>query len=218
MPAYCTAPWITCSTRAGRVTSGGYRSASAVELSACSVDRSLWYATGTATCESGGLSRLRLGLVAKDTFSRWRALLRKRSRPCRTSLTWLSSGEVGTGPPAAAIPAGHADYPSFRHRFPDPARRARALALFEGTVQQFGASWYREVLSVRPESRRRALGTRLLEPILERADRDGVPCHLETSGSRQRCLLPAVRFDVDGLPLEVLGDGPPTSWQRFQKP
>ena len=31
---------------------------------------------------------------------------------------------------AAAISAGHAEYPSFRHLFPDPARRARALRAF----------------------------------------------------------------------------------------
>jgi GNAT superfamily N-acetyltransferase len=36
----------------------------------------------------------------------------------------------------AAISAGHADYPTFRHVFPDPRRRARALrAFFSATVR-----------------------------------------------------------------------------------
>jgi GNAT superfamily N-acetyltransferase len=41
--------------------------------------------------------------------------------------------------------------------------------------------WYLVVLSVRPDSQRRGLGSRLVEPILERADRQGLPCRLETS-------------------------------------
>jgi GNAT superfamily N-acetyltransferase len=44
---------------------------------------------------------------------------------------------------AAAIAAGHADYPTFRHMFPDRRRRARALrAFFAATVRDgipFGA-------------------------------------------------------------------------------
>jgi GNAT superfamily N-acetyltransferase len=151
---------------------------------------------------------------------------------------------------AAAIAAGHADYPAFRYVFPDPRRRARVLLVFfEATVRDaipfgsvlavtggdrveatavwlppgrfpwtpsrklratpafarimitaprsfptfmgFGANveaahndephWYLVVLSVRPDSQRRGLGSRLVEPILERADRQGLPCRLETS-------------------------------------
>lgn len=44
---------------------------------------------------------------------------------------------------AEALAAGHADYPAFRHVFPDPARRARSLPpFFEATVRDaipFGA-------------------------------------------------------------------------------
>jgi GNAT superfamily N-acetyltransferase len=42
-------------------------------------------------------------------------------------------------------------------------------------------SWYLVALSVRPEAQRRGLGTQLMEPVLDRADRDGVACRLETS-------------------------------------
>jgi ribosomal protein S18 acetylase RimI-like enzyme len=41
--------------------------------------------------------------------------------------------------------------------------------------------WYLVVLGVRPQAQRQGLGTRLIEPVLERADRDGVACYLESS-------------------------------------
>jgi GNAT superfamily N-acetyltransferase len=37
---------------------------------------------------------------------------------------------------------------------------------------------YLEVLSVRPEHQRHGIGSGLVTPILKRADRDQVPCHL----------------------------------------
>lgn len=46
----------------------------------------------------------------------------------------LARGQHRAG--VAAIAAGHADYPTFRHLFPDPRRRARALrAFFSATVR-----------------------------------------------------------------------------------
>jgi ribosomal protein S18 acetylase RimI-like enzyme len=79
-------------------------------------------------------------------------------------------------------------------------------------------SWYLEVLSVRPESQRRGLGTRLLEPILERADRDGMPCCLETSDPSNVAYYERFGFAVDGPLLEVLRDGPPLTMMRRPPP
>jgi ribosomal protein S18 acetylase RimI-like enzyme len=173
---------------------------------------------------------------------------------------------------ADAIAAGHADYPSFRHLFPDPQRRARALrALFGATVRdaipfgsvlavreggrvqatavwlspdafpwtawrkvratpafvsvlaadprafrafmRYGARveqhhhgephWYLVVLSVRPGSQRSGHGRRLIEPVLQRADRDGVPCRLETADPNNIEYYRRVGFELDA-PLEVL--------------
>jgi GNAT superfamily N-acetyltransferase len=158
---------------------------------------------------------------------------------------------------------GHAEYPSFRYLFSDPARRASALRAFvEATVRgcepvgrrahyrrkdavsmrplsgslrvrsrwsawrklraarsfarilvaaphafpafaRYGAvaerhrredrtSWYLEVFSVRPESQRRGFGTRLLEPILERTDRE-VPVPPRNLRPGQRLALPPFR-------------------------
>ena len=155
---------------------------------------------------------------------------------------------------AAAISAGHAEYPSFRHLFPDPARRTdprcgpsskeryamrsrsvpcSRLAMEAGWMQPAVSAPARGLplgsalrklratpsLALRsssptpvrslplpamaahverhhrgnerlgiwkcspcvPSASDAALGTRLLEPILARADRDGVSCRLETS-------------------------------------
>jgi len=193
----------------------------------------------------------------------------------------LSRGQHRAG--AAAIAAGHADYPTFRHLFPDPRRRARALrAFFSATVRdaiplgaalavwrgplvaatavwlppggfpwsyrrkvaaapgltrvliaapqafprfmRFGANlerahtrephWYLEVLSVRPEYQRRGLGSRLVRPILERADRDGVACHLETADPANVPYYRRFGFEVVDPALEVLPGGPTLTMMR----
>lgn len=41
--------------------------------------------------------------------------------------------------------------------------------------------WALEALGIRPEAQRRGLGTRLMNPVLQRADSEGVYCYLETS-------------------------------------
>ena len=145
----------------------------------------------------------------------------------------------------AILARSHADYPSFRHLFPDAERRARVLpAVFSGvardaarlgstctvldgdaglrgvaiwlapevpvesaraasryrldavgaprgstfvsSVRTDGANsarlhpadphWYLETMGVDPAVQRRGLGGRLLEPVLEMADRDQVAC------------------------------------------
>jgi ribosomal protein S18 acetylase RimI-like enzyme len=201
------------------------------------------------------------------------------------SLDGVSMVRVGQHRQAAdAIAAGHADYPSFRHLFPDPQQRPRALrAFFETTVRdaipfnsvlavragrhvhatavwlppgafpwstrrklralpafarvlaaaprsfrsfaRYGANlerhhagenphWYLVVLSVRPDHQRQGLGTRLLEPVLERADRDGVTCRLETSDPTNVAYYRRFGFDVVEPPHEVLPGGPPLITMR----
>jgi ribosomal protein S18 acetylase RimI-like enzyme len=178
---------------------------------------------------------------------------------------------------AEAIAAGHRDYPAFRHVFPDPSRRARALPpFFSATVRDaipFGAvlaistgkpieavavwlppgafpwtpwrkakatadfgrvlvadprafptfvrygtnlershaeepHWYLVVLSVRPEHQRRGFGTRLVEPLLRRANRDHLPCRLETSDSANVAFYSRFGFEVVEPALAVVPGGP----------
>lgn len=41
--------------------------------------------------------------------------------------------------------------------------------------------WYLEAMGVHPRSQRRGVGTQLIEPVLQRADEDRMPCYLQTS-------------------------------------
>lgn len=44
--------------------------------------------------------------------------------------------------------------------------------------------WYLWVIGVEPEQQGRGLGSALIEPMLQRADNEGVPCYLETHKER----------------------------------
>lgn len=69
--------------------------------------------------------------------------------------------------------------------------------------------WYLEALSVRPECQGRRLGSRLVKPILERADAEGVPCYLETSDPANIAFYRRFGFEVVDPALVVIPGGPP---------
>jgi ribosomal protein S18 acetylase RimI-like enzyme len=191
------------------------------------------------------------------------------------AVTVLRHGQARAG--AAAIAAGHADYPAFRYLYPDSRRRAKVLPIFfEATVRdaipygwvlavtdgdrvdatavwlppgrfpwtrrrklratpafvrvmavaprafptfmRYGTNmeaahrdephWYLVVLSVRPERQRQGLGSRLVEPILERADRDGVSCRLETSDPANVAFYQRFGFEVADPAFAAIPGGP----------
>jgi len=71
-----------------------------------------------------------------------------------------------------------------------------------GHVAQFRASdmpdphWYLALIGVAPDMARRGLGGRLLRPVLDRADRTGTPCYLETANARNVPFYRRHGFDV----------------------
>lgn len=71
-----------------------------------------------------------------------------------------------------------------------------------------GRHWSLEALGIRPEAQRQGLGTRLVTPILERADSEGVECYLETSNPANVAYYQRFGFEVlRDVPL--VPDGPP---------
>jgi ribosomal protein S18 acetylase RimI-like enzyme len=68
--------------------------------------------------------------------------------------------------------------------------------------------WYLVTLSVRPEFHRRGLGSQLVAPILERADREQVPCYLETSDPADVGYYERIGFRVANPALAAIPDGP----------
>lgn len=59
-----------------------------------------------------------------------------------------------------------------------------------------GAHFYLSALGVEPDRQGEGLGTALMQPVLERADRDGLPAYLETATARNVLLYERQGFGV----------------------
>lgn len=59
-----------------------------------------------------------------------------------------------------------------------------------------GPHFYLSALGVEPAQQGEGIGTTLLQPVLERATRDGVPAYLETAVARNVLLYERLGFDV----------------------
>lgn len=70
------------------------------------------------------------------------------------------------------------------------------------------AHWSLEALGVRPAVQRKGLGRLLVEPVLERADSEGIECYLETSNPANIAYYSRFGFRVVG-DLPLIAEGPP---------
>lgn len=68
--------------------------------------------------------------------------------------------------------------------------------------------WSLEALGIRPEAQRQGLGSRLMRPILERADSEGVDCYLETSNPANVAFYGRFGFEVT-TDVPLIPNGPP---------
>jgi GNAT superfamily N-acetyltransferase len=87
------------------------------------------------------------------------------------------------------------------------------LREYERAVDQArpsGPYWYVGVLATAPDRQRRGLATSVMGPVLDRADRDGVDCCLETSTLANKAFY-AGRGFTESTTVHIAA-GPPTWW------
>jgi ribosomal protein S18 acetylase RimI-like enzyme len=77
--------------------------------------------------------------------------------------------------------------------------------------------WYLQVIGVSPEAQGLGVGTRLLEPALGLADREQVPCYLETSNPEAVPFYLSAGFQIDRQGVELMPGGP-TYWLMTRPP
>ena len=75
--------------------------------------------------------------------------------------------------------------------------------------------WYLETLGTEPAQQRRGIGSALLQPVLERADADGVRAYLESS---KRENIPFYRRHGFEVTREVRLDDGPSIWAMWRDP
>jgi len=68
--------------------------------------------------------------------------------------------------------------------------------------------WSLEALGVRPEAQKQGLGGRLVRPMLERADSEGIECYLETSNPANIDYYARFGFHVLSE-VSLIPNGPP---------
>jgi ribosomal protein S18 acetylase RimI-like enzyme len=87
-------------------------------------------------------------------------------------------------------------------------RRLTAYAQMQHLRTVAGPHWYLHGIAVEPERQRRGLGTALLRIGVERADRDRLPCYLETAREATLPFYERLGFRV-AIPGRVAAEGPP---------
>ncbi|HYJ24666.1 MAG TPA: GNAT family N-acetyltransferase [Acidimicrobiia bacterium] len=77
--------------------------------------------------------------------------------------------------------------------------------------------WYLQVIGVSPEAQGLGVGSALLEPAFDLADRDRVPCYLETSNEKAVPFYLRAGFHIDRQGVELMPGGP-TYWLMTRPP
>lgn len=121
---------------------------------------------------------------------------------------WLGPGAFPMRPGQLLL-SGHAALP-FRIGLTSlrRLRRLNAYAHMQHARAAGGPHWYLHGIGVDPEQQRQGVGSALLRLGLERADRDHLPCYLETA--RESTLPFYTRFGFRvAIPGRLPPDGPP---------
>jgi GNAT superfamily N-acetyltransferase len=75
---------------------------------------------------------------------------------------------------------------------------------------------YLWMIGVTPQRQGEGIGSALVQHVLDRCDREGVPAYLEASSARSRALYERLGFELTGRPLD-LPDGP-RMWPMWREP
>ncbi|MFE0795185.1 GNAT family N-acetyltransferase [Streptomyces sp. Alain-F2R5] len=99
---------------------------------------------------------------------------------------------------------------------PENERVELIARLTDGIHPSDRAHEYLWMIGVAPDRQGEGLGTALIESVLDRCDREGVPAYLEASSGRSRELYERLGFEFTGRALD-LPDGP-TMWPMWREP
>ena len=102
-----------------------------------------------------------------------------------------------------------------------PAALARLMALrahTEAAHERWAPErhWYLFVLGIEPSSQGRGIGGVLMEPVLARADTEGIPCYLETQYERNLPFYGKHGFEV--VEADAVPNGGPRIWSMLRQP
>lgn len=136
--------------------------------------------------------------------------------PPRAVATWL---EPGRSPPTTV---GMLRTGLLRLLWAGGMSDARRLLALGETLERLHkqdlaeAHWYLWLLAVDPPFQGKGIAGELLRPTLRQADRDRLPCYLETA--RERNVSFYLRFGFRILRDEKLGQGGPRFWTLLRPP
>lgn len=99
---------------------------------------------------------------------------------------------------------------------PDNERVELIGRLTDGIHPVGRAHEYLWMIATAPEHQGEGHGTALLNVVLDRCDREGLPAYLEASSDRSRKLYERLGFELKGQPLD-LPDGP-RMWPMWREP
>ena len=102
--------------------------------------------------------------------------------------------------------------PLLGRRFPVALRAINAVE----RVHPRAPHWYLAVLGTEPAQQGQGIGTALLQPVLERCDREGLPAYLESSKESNLAFYGRHGFEVTGK-IALPAGGPPV-WPMWREP